>query len=140
MYSHLTHWCTVSFLLRLGQRKVNASHSRHPSLKGFEVVLILSFCISLLSQGQNIAHQVIFYLLIIYSSKRGKGGTKRLGLHKGASQKTYIQLHSQMLPKLQNKTHTKKLKHTEQSTKIQKTTSTHTHTKNKLHSTKKSNI
>ena len=32
---------------------------------------------------------IYFIYLLSYSSKRGKGGTKRLGLHKGASQKTY---------------------------------------------------
>jgi len=36
-------------------------------------------------------HTIYFYLLS-YSSKRGKGGTKRLGLHKGASQKLFIYL------------------------------------------------
>jgi len=76
-----------------------------------------------------------FIYLLSYSSKRGKGGTKRLGLHKGTSQKTYIQLHSQKLPKLQNKTQKKTYRTFYKNTENNKYS--HTHTKNKLHSTNK---
>jgi len=72
------------------------------------------------------------YLLLPYSSKRGKSGTKRLVLHKGTSQKTYIQLHSQMLPKLQNKTKQNKKKNRTFYKNTENNKYSHTHTKNKL--------
>ena len=88
-------------------------------------LIILKICLMNTS-----LHECYLIYLLSYSSKRGKGGTKRLGLRKGASQKTYLQLHSQLLPKLhwKQKQKNKQTKNiAEHSTKIQKT-STHIHT------------